>query len=219
MPDNLHVRATAEQYDAYTAEGIDPWDKLLTARLLAEKRTRARGGTLVDVGAGTAVFLVKLSGETAADDLELIATDYFDDMLDAARRRIADHGLESRIRVERQDVHAMSYPDGYARYIVSRSTIHHWADPVQALREIHRVLEPKGVALIHDVRRDAPAALIERLDGLRREAGIGPMLLDEKYTADEVKRMCDEAGIGHCARVFTSKSGPGTLGFELRITG
>jgi ubiquinone/menaquinone biosynthesis C-methylase UbiE len=172
----------------------------------------------LDIGAGTGVLLIKLCRVAEVGDLELIATDYFEDMLEVARKGISEAGVADRIRVEWQDAHALSYPDGHIRYVISRSTLHHWADPPKALREIHRVLTSDGVALIHDVRRDAPPEVIEMLNQRRRAAGIGPMLLDEKFTPDEISQMCTEAGLGADAQVYTKDNGPEALGFELRIT-
>jgi ubiquinone/menaquinone biosynthesis C-methylase UbiE len=215
---NRHVRATPQQYDSYTSKAIQPWDDLLISRVLEERPSRPWGGRLLDIGAGTGVLLIKLCSVAELGDLELIATDYFEDMLDVARKRIVEAGVGGRIRVERKDAHALTYPDGHIRYVISRSTIHHWADPPKALREIHRVLTSDGVALIHDVRRDAPPEIIEMLNQRRQAAGIGPMLLEEKFTPDEIAQMCKEAGLGTNAQVHTRDEGPEALGFELRIT-
>ena len=217
MPQNLHVRTTAEQYDRFTATSVGAWDDLLIDRLVEEKRGRPAGGRLVDIGAGTAVVLMKLAARDDVKDLELIATDVFEDMLAVARARLAEASLSDRVRVERQDVHALSYPDGSVHYMLSRSTIHHWGDPVLALREIYRVLRPGGVALIHDVRRDAPPEIVAGLDAKRAALGIGPMLLDEKLTVDELRQICSQAELGARAQIHTTSSGPGALGFELRI--
>lgn len=218
MHGNRHVRATPQQYDSYTSKAIQPWDDLLISRVLEERTSRPHGGRLLDIGAGTGVLLIKLCRVAEVGDLELIATDYFEDMLEVARKGISEAGVADRIRVEWQDAHALSYPDGHIRYVISRSTLHHWADPPKALREIHRVLTSDGVALIHDVRRDAPPEVIEMLNQRRRAAGIGPMLLDEKFTPDEISQMCTEAGLGADAQVYTKDNGPEALGFELRIT-
>ncbi len=216
MRTNRRVRTTPEQYDRYVSEALGAWDDLLISRLLEQMQRRPAGGRLIDLGAGTAALLLKLAALAAFDSVELVATDLFDDMLTVARRRVQEAGMAARVRIEREDVHHLSYPDGYARYVISRSTIHHWADPVAALRETYRILEPGGVALIHDVRRDAPPDMIERLNALRGTAGIGPMLLDEKYTPEEVMAHCQAAGIT-AARVHTSDVGPEALGFELLI--
>jgi ubiquinone/menaquinone biosynthesis C-methylase UbiE len=204
MPDNLHVRMTAEQYDAYTATAVDPWDDLLIGRLL-------------DIGTGTAVVLVKLCEVGPFAEVELIGSDFFEDMVAQARRRVEAAGVSGRVRIDQEDVHALSYPDDFARYLISKSTIHHWAHPVEAFREIHRVLEPGGVALIHEIRRDAPPEVIARFNEMRLAAGAGPSHLEEKYTPAEVREMCEKAGIGQSVQIHAPDEGPGAIGFEVRI--
>jgi ubiquinone/menaquinone biosynthesis C-methylase UbiE len=217
MRDNLHVRMTAEQYDTYTASAVSPWDDLLIGRLLEERATRPSGGQLLDLGTGTAVLLVKLCSVEAFHDVALIGSDLYEDMLAVARERVRRAGLAERVRIDREDVHALTYADKSARYVVSRSTIHHWQEPVQAFREIHRVLEPGGVALIHDIRRDLDPALLRHLDEMRSAAGLGPTNLEEKYTPDEARSMCERAGIADVTRISAPDTGPGAIGFEVRV--
>ena len=80
------------------------------------------------------------------------------------------------------------------------------------------MLTPGGIAIIHDIRRDAHPDAIAQFNAWRRAAGVGPSLLDEKYTAGEVLQMCRDAGIEHSAVVVAPDTGPGAMGFELRIT-
>jgi ubiquinone/menaquinone biosynthesis C-methylase UbiE len=103
--------------------------------------------------------------------------------------------MADRIRLEQCDVHQMPQPDETADLIVSRSTIHHWADPPQAFREVFRLLKQGGVVIIHESRRDpAPAALAE-FNRLRSDQGIEPARMDEKSTSAEVRQFLSEAGL------------------------
>jgi hypothetical protein len=79
------------------------------------------------------------------------------------------------------------------------------------------VLAPGGAALIHDIRRDADPGAVARFNQMRQASGVGPSLLADKYTPDEARRMCEEAGIGAATRIFAPESGPGALGYELLI--
>lgn len=218
MRDNLHVRMSAEEYDSYTASAVDPWDKLIISRLIDESATRAPGGRLLDIGTGTAIVLVKLCELDQFRDVELIGMDYYEDMVETARKRVERAGLFNRIRIDREDVHALSYPEGFARYVISKSTIHHWAKPVKAFKEIYRVLEPGGVAIIHEIRRDADPQIIQGFNEMRKAAGVGPTHLEEKYTPNEVRHMCEQAGIAESTLISAPEDGPGAIGFEVRIS-
>lgn len=216
--ENLHVHYSARDYDRYTDKFVEVYDASMIKRLLEESRGGAAGGVLLDVGTGTARLLVKIAAVPELKGLRLVGIDYFEDMIAAARETVEAHGLGQTIELRQADAHDLPFPDGFADYVISRSTIHHWSDPARALREIHRVLRPGGVAIIHDVRRDPNPEALERFNELRRQAGVEPARLDEKYTAAEVVGFLEKAGLQNSATVAAPDSGPGGLGFEVRIT-
>ncbi len=218
MRENLRVRNSAEDYDRYTASFVDFYDRGMISSLQKRYESRAGAGTLIDIGTGTAQLLVKLAGVQELSALNIIGTEFFDDMVERARETVRESGLEDRIRIDKADVHDMPYPSDYARLIISRSTVHHWANPVQAFREIYRLLQPGGVAIIHDLRRDAEEAALRRFNEARERAGVGPTTLSEKFTGDEIVGLLAEAGIGASCEVRAPATGPGAVGMEICIT-
>ena len=219
MRQNMPVHYSAADYDRYTTDAVSTYDDGIIRRLLQEYRLMGRGPrTLLDVGTGTARLLIKIAEESEMDQVDLVGTDYFEEMVDQASRTITEAGLDGRITLEQSDVHQMPQPDETADLIVSRSTIHHWADPPQAFREIFRLLKRGGVAIIHEPRRNpAPEALAE-FNRLRAEKGIEPARMDEKYTPEEVRGFLDEADLQHNGLVLAPSQGPGSLGMEVRIS-
>lgn len=213
--ENLHVHYSAESYDKYTEGFVQVYDDGMVKRLLQEGG--ARGGVLLDVGTGTARLLIKMAAVPALEGLRLVGIDYYQDMVDEAVKAVAQAGLGGRVEVLQADAHQLPFPDAFADFVISRSTIHHWADPARALREIHRVLKPGGVALIHDVRRDPDPEVLAQFNEQRRLAGVEPCRLEEKYTAAEVEAFLAEAGIEGDSTVEAATRGPGALGFEVRI--
>jgi ubiquinone/menaquinone biosynthesis C-methylase UbiE len=186
-------------------------------RIREEIRGPEASGVLLDVGTGTARLLIKIAAVPELKPLRLIGVDYYDDMLSEARRALRQNSLEGVIELHLADVHILPFPDAFADYVISRSTIHHWADPVRAFSEIARVLKPEGVAIIHDMRRDPAPEALSKFNELRRQAGVEPVRLEEKYTAAEVTEFLKAAGLQDRSSVRAAESGPGALGFEVKI--
>jgi ubiquinone/menaquinone biosynthesis C-methylase UbiE len=215
--ENFPVRYAAATYHRYTEAYTDPWDALLIQRVVEERRRRRRGGVLLDVGTGPAVLLLKLADQPALADLRFVGLDFYADMVAEARSAVRARGLTERIEIVRGDGHATGFPDESMDFVISRATIHHLEAPAAAYREIYRVLAPGGVAIVQDLRRDAPAEVVARFNGLRAEAGVPPTNLAEKYTVDEARAHLRAAELAAVASVATAESGPGSLGYEVLI--
>lgn len=219
MRQNLRVKYSAKKYEEYTSHYTKPWDDLLIKRVKKEfkKLPHSEHPILVDVGTGTAAILIKIASLPELSSLKLIGTDYFDDMVQEATQAVKQADFQHQIEIVKCDSHNLSFPDDYAHIVISRSTLHHFANPAQSLKEMHRILKPGGVALIHDVRRDPPKAVIDAFNALRAKIGVPPSNLEEKYTVPEVTQMLKDVGIDHCSEVTTAQEGEGSLGFEILI--
>jgi ubiquinone/menaquinone biosynthesis C-methylase UbiE len=217
-----HVRYTADQYDQYTASFVKPFDDALCARVVKEALPRLPNALLLDVGTGTARFLVHMAQQeskiSALSSLRLVGTDLFADMIEQARQTVAAAGYTKRVELLQQDVHKMELPDEFADIIISRSTLHHWSDPTRALTEIYRLLKPGGIAIIHDVRRDPAPEAIAEFNRMRALAGLGPSYLDEKFTAAEVQAFLVDAGLAPYGEIHAPVRGLGALGLAVEIT-
>ncbi len=218
MAENVHVHYSAEKYDEYTANSVDAYDNRMVKRLKIELRFLPKGPKqFVDVGTGTAQLLIQIAKHPDFQDFSFVGTDYFEDMVLKARETVAKQELSEKIQIDQNDVHALPYPDEFAHLVISRSTIHHWAEPAKALAEIYRILKPGGVAVIHEPRRNPNPKALAEFNKKREELGVPPADLDEKYTPEEVKQFLKEAGLAKQHNLFAPKRGPGSLGFEVRI--
>jgi len=228
-PNQSHVRYTPEVYDFYTSHYVSAFDDILAQRVREEAFTRMPSATLLDIGTGTARFLVHLARFPDLTDLRLVGTDVEPDMIAQALKTVAREGFSERIELLVDDAQQMKFPSEFADIIVTRSTLHHWTDRPGALREIFRVLKPSGIAMIHDVRRDpAPEALAE-FNRLREEANeklklmgienprLGRSVTEEKFTVPEVKEFLREAGILDYAQIYRPERGLMALGFAVEI--
>jgi ubiquinone/menaquinone biosynthesis C-methylase UbiE len=90
-------------------------------------------------GAGHVTFNV------AARAKEVIAYDLSSEMLDVVARAAAERGL--RNVVTRKGVaEQLPFANESFDYVLSRYSAHHWHDFEAALREVFRVLKPRGIA-------------------------------------------------------------------------
>jgi ubiquinone/menaquinone biosynthesis C-methylase UbiE len=216
-PTNRAVGCAAGEYDRYTAGFVAAYDALLVRRLAQESQYRQAELEVLDVGSGTARLLLQVASAHRLTRLRLTGLDYFGDMVDQARENVRACGLELRIRVVQGDVHALPFGRNTFDIVISRSTLHHFADPVEAIGEMHRVLKPGGVAIIHDLRRDSPEAAFEGFNAARAAACIAPSIRADKYTVPEVRRFAARAGISGESMIRTAPWGYASLGMELRI--
>jgi ubiquinone/menaquinone biosynthesis C-methylase UbiE len=214
----MPVHYSVEKYDEYTRHSVDVHDDRTIRRLCHEYRVLRRSPcTLIDVGTGTAQLLVKLAAHTDMKWKKIIGTDVFEDMVAKARETISENKLENQVSIDLADVHQMPYPDASADFIISRSTIHHWADPVKAFQEIYRLLTPRGVAIIHEPRRDPHPEALAAFNAARAAVGVEPARMEEKFTPAEVKGFLRKAGLEKQSIVSAPWRGPGSMGFEVRI--
>ena len=62
---------------------------------------------------------------------------------------------------------------------------------------MYRVLKAEGVAIIHELRRDAPEAALASFNKSRAAAGIGASTRTDKYTVDELRQFVCRAGVSN----------------------
>jgi ubiquinone/menaquinone biosynthesis C-methylase UbiE len=127
---------TAADYDRYRPGFPDS----LYDRLSATGWARA-GLTTLDLGTGTGSLALGL----AARGLHVVGLDPSPEMLDIARRRSMDLGLEARFvegRAEDTGLDASSFD------LVTAGHCWWWLDPRQTLVEVERILRPRGRLLI-----------------------------------------------------------------------
>jgi ubiquinone/menaquinone biosynthesis C-methylase UbiE len=131
--------------------------------------------TVVDVGSGPGALTAAIG--RLRPDIQAIGVEPNARMLEIARSSL----VGSNVRFEQGSAEQLPLPSGTVDALVSSLSVHHWSDLPTAVSEVLRVLRPRGIAWLYDIRfatatgeeLDAAAAKLELPDGVisRRIAG------------------------------------------------
>ena len=154
---------TAEQIDAF----IDSRALEFPTKIEDEFVQRAlglgvEGGMILDVG--TRVGLIPLKILWQNESFYAIGMDRSSTMIDRARETASAWKLEDRAFFQVGDARKMRLKTAYFDLVISDSTLHVFNDPLSVLKEINRVLKPKGGLLIRDLRRPSRFQMRSTID-------------------------------------------------------
>jgi ubiquinone/menaquinone biosynthesis C-methylase UbiE len=142
---------------------------------------------VLDVAAGTG----HLSRAMAPHVKRVVALDLTPEMLAQGRREAEQQGLTNLV-LEQGEAESLPYPNDAFDLVVSRFSLHHFADPHGPVEEMVRVCRRGGsVAIIDMVSPQDPAvaATYNHLERLRDPSHTRAL------TADELQRLMREAGL------------------------
>jgi ubiquinone/menaquinone biosynthesis C-methylase UbiE len=132
-----------------------------------------RGGVVLDVGCGPAVFTRELLDR----GFSVIGIDASPNVVTQARQIVADHPHADRARFDTGDVERLDVPSGSIDVVLAVGLVEYLPTDAPALREMRRVLKPRGVAIITMTNRHsyyaAARALVRPLRPLLRRAAGG----------------------------------------------
>jgi ubiquinone/menaquinone biosynthesis C-methylase UbiE len=109
-------------------------------------------GLALEVGPGPGYLGLEWLKKT--ENTNLRGLDISENMIAIAQRNAAEYGLTDRVKYVKGDARKMPLEDEYFDAVFSNGSLHEWAQPVEILNEIARVLKPGGRYLISDLRRD-----------------------------------------------------------------
>jgi len=134
---------------------------LYWGRRAAVNHVNGLQGKVLEAGVGTGMSLPLYS-----DHLEISGIDISDDMLERARRKVAQKSNVRELKV--MDAGELSYPDNHFDAVVAMYVMTVVPDPDKVLKELERVTKPGGTVLLvnHFSADSGPRAALER--GLKR---------------------------------------------------
>ena len=181
------------------------WYAKLTRRSLPEFQDLARrmagglpqGACVLEVAPGPGYFAIALA---KLGQFEVTGIDVSKTFVDIARKNAQEEGVS--VDFQQGNASRMPFADDRFNLILCRAAFKNFSEPVQALREMRRVLHRGGKAVIIDLRSDTPQAEINKhidamnlsaLNTLLTKWSFRFMLLKRAYTREQFERMIAES--------------------------
>jgi ubiquinone/menaquinone biosynthesis C-methylase UbiE len=202
----------AKWYAANTAEMMQQYVEL--AERIA--RQLPAGSRVLEVAPGPGYFCIELAkrGSYSITGMDLSRT-----FVRMAAQRAAQSGV--RVQFVEGSASNMPFPKESFDFLLCRAAFKNFADPVGALKEMCRVLNPGGTALLIDLSRDAQPNEVSRavdkmgLSAVNRiltKVVFRTVLIRSAYSRAEFEQMLAQTAFSR-----TEISGDG-FGFEITMT-
>ncbi|MBD3263544.1 MAG: methyltransferase domain-containing protein, partial [Candidatus Omnitrophica bacterium] len=195
-------------------DGLSAWQYYLRrGKDLASTRRKARyifsrfasrgKGTVVEIASGPSFLSIELY-KLLKGDFHFYGTDVDLRMLHIASNRADEDAC--RINFIKNDAAELPFKDNSFDLIVSEYSFHHFKEPVKVLKEIKRILNPRGVVFIYDfnpaslyafmVRFVCEVRLLHAMFKSMRNIDLTPLRhsLDASYDGATVKKLLAESG-------------------------
>jgi ubiquinone/menaquinone biosynthesis C-methylase UbiE len=183
--DQVVQKQFGEQANAYLNSAVHAQGPEFAQLLAAVKGHE--DAQLLDLGCGAghvSFHLAPAVGKVVAFDLSL-------QMLDVVAQAAEARGLRN-IETVHGAAEQLPFEDASFDFVISRFSAHHWSDLGRALREVRRVLKPRGVAAFVDVVAPGLSLLDTHLQAVE-------LLRDSSHVRDyspaEWARQLGEAGL------------------------
>jgi ubiquinone/menaquinone biosynthesis C-methylase UbiE len=206
----MSTTQSKKAYRGMAMEGmIARWYARNTGRNLEEFRKEAQelahhlpsGSDVLEVAPGPGFLAIELA---KLGSYRIVGLDISKSFIRIATENASKAGVEVTFR--EGNASAMPFEPGSFDFVYCRAAFKNFSEPVEALREMYRVLKPGGKAVIHDLRRDATGTDIK---AAVREMGLGwwnslvtrsilRWLRTRAYSPDDFRLMAGETPFGMC---------------------
>lgn len=166
-------------------------------QVASEVAQHRRGGMILDIGTGPGFLPIELA--KLIGGAEVVGIDLSRDMIKIAERNARIEEIHGKVKFLVMDANSMNFDDSSFDLVLSTGALHHWKNPLRAIREIRRVLREGGQAWIYDLSKDASSEL---LAAKLLEYGYSKFLstfifrivkLHSGLTLKELRRIAEEA--------------------------
>ncbi|MEP6784869.1 MAG: class I SAM-dependent methyltransferase [Sphingomonadales bacterium] len=192
----------------YRSDDNERFYELAYAKLF-KKLGQPRDALALDIGCGIGANTVRL----ARQGYRVVAADYSEAILPETKRNMERHGVADRVTIQREDITALTFPDGHFDLTLCWGVLMHIPAVDAALAELARVTKPGGYLVLAEVNPSSPEA--RTLRGYWRTLKRDKVSIEHKPCGFEhTSRFNDEALFWrHLDRDWTTKQ-LGGYGFE-----
>jgi len=174
------------------------------------------GSNVLEVAPGPGFFAIELA---KLGDFRITGLDISRTFVGIAQENARNAGVKIDFRFG--NASSLPFPRDSFDFLYCAAAFKNFSEPVKALDEMHRVLRPRGEALIADLRKDVS---LEELDTYLQQSGRGhldlwvtkwifrSMLIQRAYTRDQFLNMAEQSRFGSCQITASA------IGYELRFS-
>jgi len=109
-------------------------------------------GRILDVGTGPGFLPLEIARKSL--EYKIFGIDISKGMIKIANKNLKYSDFSKRVTFINANASIIPFKDECFDFVVSTFSFHHWAEPLECLKEIGRVLKKGGEAWIYDIRRD-----------------------------------------------------------------
>jgi ubiquinone/menaquinone biosynthesis C-methylase UbiE len=173
------------------------------------------GSNVLEVAPGPGFFAIELS---KLGDFRITGLDISRTFVEIAQENARNAGVKIEFRFG--NAASLPFPRDSFDFLYCAAAFKNFREPVKALDEMHRVLRPRGQALVADLRKDVS---LKELDTYLQQSGRGrldlwltkwifrSMLIERAYTRDQFLHMAEQSRFGSCQITASA------IGYELRF--
>jgi ubiquinone/menaquinone biosynthesis C-methylase UbiE len=214
------ARMRTKTYRGVALEGgVARWYDARARKIRGEKRALARrvaellppAANVLEVAPGPGYLAIELARR---GNYRISGLDISETLLAIARENVAREGVDVEFR--HGDAAAMPFESEVFDFVVCQAAFQNFGRPVEALREIRRVLKVAGTAVIVDLRRDASGRAINDyirtisdnvIDWLTNQLLFRRLLVRRAYSTEQLQKFLIASGFSD----FEIREGPMNL--------
>jgi ubiquinone/menaquinone biosynthesis C-methylase UbiE len=210
----VSVVTTVQQQKAYKGWGMEGliarWYAQNTGKMLDQYQKAAHdvaarltsGSRVLEVAPGPGYFAIELA---RLGPYHIVGLDISHSFVRIAMENAKAAGVEVEFR--QGNASSMPFESNSFDFIYCRAAFKNFAEPVEAINEMYRVLKPGGTAVISDLRKDASPGEINAAVKEMRLGWINSLLtswifkhvlLKRAYPPDDFRRMAAQTPFGSC---------------------